>query len=103
MRQLAIEERIVIVKTLAISKIVYLPLLTNTTNIIIGELEKVQKKFIWNNSTAKIKQETLRMDYKNGGLKNVDIRMKITNLQETMITIFMYGKCTKIPYFQNLL
>ena len=43
------------------------------------------------------------MDYKNGGLKNVDIRMKITNLQETMITIFMYGKCTKIPYFQNLL
>ena len=80
MRQLAIEERIVIFKTLAISKIVYLPLLTNTTNII-DELEKVQKKFIWNNSTAKIKQETLRMDYKNGGLKNVDIRMKVTNLQ----------------------
>ena len=80
MRQLAIEDRIVIFKTLAISKIVYLPLLTNTTNII-DELEKVQKKFIWNNSTAKIKQETLRMDYKNGGLKNVDIRMKVTNLQ----------------------
>ena len=80
MRQLAIEERIVIFKTLAISKIVYLPLLSNTTNII-DELEKVQKKFIWNNSTAKIKQETLRMDYKNGGLKNVDIRMKVTNLQ----------------------
>ena len=80
MRQLAIEERIVIFKTLAISKIVYLPLLTNTTNII-DELEKVQKKFIWNNSTAKIKQETLRMDYKKRGLKNVDIRMKVTNLQ----------------------
>ena len=81
MRQLTIEGRIVIFKTLAISKIVYLALLTNTTNIIIDELEKIQKKFIWNNSTPKIKQETLRMDYKNGGLKNANIRMKITSLQ----------------------
>lgn len=81
MRHLTTEGRIVIFKTLAISKIVYLALLTNTPNIIIDELEKIQKKFIWNNLTPKVKHETLRMDYKNGGLKNVDIRMKIASLQ----------------------
>ena len=52
MISLTIEERIVIFKTLAISKIVYLTLLTNTLNI--DELEKIQKKFIWNNSTPKL-------------------------------------------------
>ena len=66
MRQLTVEGRIVIFKTLAISKIVYLALLTNTPNIITDELKKIEKKFIWNNSTLKIKQETLRMAYKNG-------------------------------------
>ena len=66
MRQLTVEGRIVIFKTLAISKIVYLALLTNTPNIIIDELKKIEKKFIGNNSTLKIKQETLRMAYKNG-------------------------------------
>ena len=66
MRQLTVEGRIVIFKTLAISKIVYLALLTNTPNIIIDELKKIEQKFIWNNSTLKIKQETLRMAYKNG-------------------------------------
>ena len=64
MRQLTVEGRIVIFK--AISKIVYLALLTNTPIIIIDELKKIEKKFIWNNSTLKIKQETLRMAYKNG-------------------------------------
>ena len=54
MKQLTIEGTIVIFKTLAISKIVYLALQTNTPNIIIGELEKIQKKFIWNNSTPKL-------------------------------------------------
>ena len=41
MRQPTIEERIVIFKTLAISKIVYLALLTNNPNIIIDELEQI--------------------------------------------------------------
>ena len=63
MKQLTIEGKILIFITLAISKIVYLVLLTNTLNIIINELERIQKKFIWNNSASKIKQETLRMDY----------------------------------------
>ena len=44
MRQLTIEERIIIFETLVISKIVYLALPTNTPNIITDELEKNTKK-----------------------------------------------------------
>ena len=66
MKQLTIKGTIVIFKTLAISKIVYLALQTNTPNIIIGELEKIQKKFIWNNSTPKLKKKlyvwTIKME-----------------------------------------
>ena len=41
MRQLKVEWRIVIFKTLAISEVVCLALLTNTPNIITDELEKI--------------------------------------------------------------
>ena len=43
MTQLIIEGRIVIFKTLAISKILYIALLTNTPHIIIDELKKYKK------------------------------------------------------------
>ena len=39
----------------------------------MNELEKIQKAFLWNNSTPKIKHETLFNDYKAGRLKTVDI------------------------------
>ena len=47
MRQLTIEGRIVIFKILAISKIVYLSLLTNTPHVITDELKKIQKKSLF--------------------------------------------------------
>ena len=47
----------------------------------MNELEKVQKAFLWKNSTPKIKPETLCDDYKAGGLKNVNIPNKVIALQ----------------------
>ena len=43
---------------------------------VINELEKIQKAFLWKNSTPKIKHETLFNDFKDGVLKNVDIPKK---------------------------
>ena len=68
MKQLKIEGRIVIFKTLAVSKIVYFPLLNNTPNIIIYELENTHKNCLFGIhqkslfSTPEITQETLCMD-----------------------------------------
>ena len=82
MRNLSIEViKIAVFKTLAISKLVYLALLTVIPNHITDEVAKIQKSFIWHDSSPKIKHETLRMEFKAGGLKSVDIRFKFVSLQ----------------------
>ena len=73
MRNLSIEGKIVVFKTLAISKLVYLALLIVILNHITEEVAKIQKIFIWHDSSTKIKHETLRMEFKPGGLKSVDM------------------------------
>ena len=55
--------------------------MTTAPKQIINELEKIQKAFLWKNSTRKIKHETLCNDHKAGGLKNVDIPNIIIALQ----------------------
>ena len=80
MRSLSIEGKFAVFKTLAISKIVYLTLLT-VIPVIPDEVTKIQKSFIWHDSSPKIKHETLRMEFKAVGLKNVDIRFKLVSFQ----------------------
>ena len=42
---------------------------------------KIQKNFIWQGKKAKIKHSTLCIGYEKGGIKNVDLRNKITSMQ----------------------
>ena len=81
MRNLTLERKIAIFKTIIISKIVFQSFTTTVPKHVVNELEKIQKTFLWNNSTPKIKHETLCNDYKSEGLKNVDIPNKIIAFQ----------------------
>ena len=81
LRNLTLEGKILIFKTLALSKIIFQAFVTPIPIYVVTELEKIQKSFLWENSTSKIKHDTLCNDYKYGGLKNVDIRKKIISLQ----------------------
>ena len=85
MRNLTLEGKIAIFKTIAISKVVFQSFIATVPKHIINELEKIQKAFLWKNSTPKIKHETLCNDYKAGGLKNVDIPNKVIVLQCSLI------------------
>ena len=67
--------------TLAISKIGFLALLTKIPDQVVKELEKIQKYFLWKDSTPKIRHETTCKDYKDSDLRNVDISYKIVSLQ----------------------
>ena len=78
---MTLEGKNAIIKTLAISKIIYLSPGTNVPTQIINELNKIQKKFISNGSNPKIKHSTLCHKYENGDLKNVDIFSKVISLQ----------------------
>ena len=81
MRNLILEGKIAIFKTLVISKILHLSLATNVPTQIINELNKTQKEFIWNGSNPKMKHSTLCNKYENGGLKNVNISSYVISLQ----------------------
>ena len=80
-RMLSLEGRIIIFKTLAVSKIVYLAFLTVIPNSLIEGLQKIQKTFIWHSSSPKISHKTLCNNFENGGLKHVHISSKIISLQ----------------------
>ena len=80
MKHLSLEGKITIFKSLAISKIVYLALLTIVPKNVIFELKEIQNKLFWSNKKSKIKHSTLCNDYKKG-LKNFDIELKIISLK----------------------
>ena len=70
-----------IFKTLAISQIVYIALITNVPRVIVEKLQKIQKEFLRQNSRPKIKHETLSNTFYTASLKNVDINLKVISLQ----------------------
>ena len=80
-RNLTVQGKITIFKTLAISKVIHLALVTNVPQVIIDQLNKSQKDFIWNRKHPKIRHSTLCNTHKSGGLKSVHIPNKLTSLQ----------------------
>ena len=80
MRQLALEGRITVFKSFAISKVKNILLITKLHNNTTDLTYKIQKNFLWQGKKAKIKPSTLCNGYKNEGLKNVDLRNKILSI-----------------------
>ena len=59
LRNLTIEGRIVVFKSLAISKVIHLALVTEITTSAINVLTKIQMEFLWKGNYSKIKNSTL--------------------------------------------
>ena len=81
MRDLAIEGKIVIFKSLAISKIVHLALINSVSICNIEHLNIIKITLFGKQKNTKIKKSTLCNSYENGGLKDIDIFYKIISLQ----------------------
>ena len=84
-RNLTLEGRIVVFKSLAISKIVFQALIALVPTHVIKALDTIQTFFLWNNSNPKVKHKTLCKRYENGGLKNVGIRNKVNSIQSSLV------------------
>ena len=80
MRLLTLNGKIVIFKSLAISKIVYISSISSMPQCILNEVKSIHKAFIWDNKRPKIKHSTLISDHCDGGLRDVDIDIKIKAL-----------------------
>ena len=89
-RNLPLEGKITVFKSLALSKTTYLALVKTIPPSIIDQLNKTQKNFIWNGLNPKIKNSTVNNNYENGGIKNVNIATKISSLQSSWIKKLFY-------------
>ena len=81
MRQITLEGRITVFKSLAVPKFMHLLLITKLPNNTIDILHKIQKEFIWQGKKTKIKRSILCHGYENGSIKNVDLKNKISSMQ----------------------
>ena len=69
--------RILIVKSLGISKFIYIAAVTEINDIIINKIENMIYNFIWRDKKGKIKRKTLTGNYTSGGLQAPNINYVI--------------------------
>ena len=79
-RNLTLEGKIIIFKTLVLSKITFLAQVLEIPNQVIDTLQQIPKDFLWILSSSKVKHETICKDFQYGGLKNIDIKSKLISL-----------------------
>ena len=80
-RNLTSQGKIIIFKTLALSKITFLAQVLVILNQIIDALQQTQNNFLWNSASPKVKHEAICKDFQYGGLIYVDIKSKLISLQ----------------------
>ena len=80
-RGLSLAGRILVFKSLAISKLIYASTMECPSKQILYQMNIVHKSFIWDNKKSKIKHSTLIADYSEGWYKDVGIKVKIYALK----------------------
>ena len=85
-RGLSLAGRILIFKSLTLSKVLYASTMKCPSKQVVDQLNVMQRGFIWNNKKPKIKHSTLVADYSEGGYKDIDIRTKLTALKVAWVT-----------------
>ena len=88
-RGLSLAGRILIFKSLALSKVLYASTMKCPSKQVVDQLNVMQRGSIWNNKKSKIKHSTLVADYSEGGYKDIDIRTKLTALKVAWVTKFL--------------
>ena len=84
-RGLSLAGRILVFKSLAISKLIYASTMKCPSKQILDQMNIVHKSFVWENKKPKIIHSTLIADYSEGGYKDVDIETKISALKVTWV------------------
>ena len=103
---LSLADRILVYKSLAISKLIYASTMKYPSKQILDQMNIVHKSFIWDNRKPRIRHSTLTADYSEGGYKDVDIETKISALKVTwvkrLLVTFIHGKLFQLYSFQVL-
>ena len=78
--------KITVVKTFALPKLIYpFTVLADTTKQIINKLNSEIFSFIWDSKPDKIQRTRLYQDYKNGGLRLINLEHFIYSLKASWL------------------
>ena len=102
-RGLTLTGRILVFKSLALSKLLYASTMKVPCKFVIDQLNTFHKNFIWNNKRPKIKHSALIVDYCKGGYKDGDIENKIAALKIKWVTKLLDSNCHLSKIIPNLL
>ncbi len=78
-RDLTLTGRVLIVKSLALSKFQYLASLIKIPQNVIMQVNSIIYEFIWNGKTDKVKRKLFEQDYSKGGYKMINLNDIITS------------------------
>lgn len=92
MRKLSLKGKVVVLNTLVISKLIYPMSVWEMPEWVRKEVKEVIENFLWNGKKREIAYNTLIADYKEGGLKLVDVESKLKALRIKYIQNYLYSK-----------
>ena len=87
-RNLSLKGKITVINTLALSKLIYLCSILHTPEEVYAEVKNIITDFIWDGKTAKIAYSTLTKGIEDGGLKLVDLKLKVKSLNASWVRRF---------------
>ena len=98
-RNLTIFGKILIIKTFALSQILYVATVLHVPEETVKEIESLSYQFLWNGSQHKVKKRVVIQDYQFGGCKMVDCEemfkvQKIKWIQKYFVEKEKYWKLT---------
>ena len=85
-RDLSLEGKILVFKSLALSKLLYYCTMKVPSKQLIKQLNIIHKNFVWNNKRPKIKHSTLIASYSEGGYNDIDINTKLSSIKVSWVT-----------------
>ena len=96
-RYISLFGKIEVIKTLIISKLVYvMSLLPTPTKDFLDQIEKNLMHFVWNNKPAKIRKSILKTQTNMGGAGMVDLKVKDMSLKMGWLKkLIEFGGCWK--------
>ncbi|MCP3887294.1 MAG: hypothetical protein GY702_00255, partial [Desulfobulbaceae bacterium] len=105
-RNLSLQGKILIIKTLALPKLVYSASMLEIPDNIVKKINKIIYTFLWG-KVDKIERNVLINDYENGGLRMIDIESHFMSLKAAWIPRIYNNSndtWTHIPltYIQNI-
>ena len=80
-RDLSLRGKIVIIRSLALSQLLYAASFLNVPEWVVREANKLFYGFLWDNKPDKLKRDIITRDIKAGGLKMVDVETMIYSLK----------------------